>query len=88
MAWEKPKTGGLPIREYEFKFRRVRLPHACLFLWILKWGGMLMCYLKIAVSAVYVNSLYVFLCRFHTVNNLLSDMINKVIYFGGVATCG
>jgi len=49
---------------------------------------MLMCYLKIAVSAVYVNSLYVFLCRFHTVNNLLSDMINKVIYFGGVATCG
>jgi len=23
VAWEKPKTGGLPIREYEFKFRRV-----------------------------------------------------------------
>jgi len=23
VSWEKPKTGGLPIREYEFKFRRV-----------------------------------------------------------------
>ena len=23
LRWEKPRTGGLPIREYEFKYRQV-----------------------------------------------------------------
>ena len=44
VSWEKPKTGGLPIREYEFKFRRVcdfsycvsTRMCVCVIVWIVK----------------------------------------------------
>ena len=34
ISWEKPKTGGLPIREYEFKFRRVCFSYCYVSLFI------------------------------------------------------
>jgi len=47
VSWEKPKTGGLPIREYEFKFRRVRFPviTSVFFLQIVKLkDSVIMCF--------------------------------------------